>query len=42
MVGGDGIPPHDLVALVDGEGTFAGGEGDAAEVAARAFAGGQG
>ena len=35
-----GIPLHDLAALVDGEGAFAGGEGDAAEVAAGAFAGG--
>ena len=31
---------HDLPALVDGEGAFAGGGGDAAEVAAGAFAGG--
>lgn len=36
----NGIPLHDLAALVDGEGGFAGGEGDAAEVAAGAFAGG--
>jgi len=35
-----GIPLHDLAAFVDGEGAFAGGEGDAAEVAAGAFAGG--
>ena len=33
-----GIPLHDLAAFVDGEGGFAGGEGDAAEVAAGAFA----
>ncbi len=31
---------HDLAAFVDGEGALAGGEGDAAEVAAGAFAGG--
>ena len=31
---------HDLSALVDGEAAFAGGEGDAAEVAAGALAGG--
>ena len=30
----------DYAALVDGEGAFAGGEGDAAEVAAGVFAGG--
>jgi len=29
-----GIPLHDLAALVDGEGALAGGEGDAADVAA--------
>ena len=34
------IPLHDLAALVDGEGAYAGGEGDAAEVAAGALAGG--
>ena len=36
----NGIPLHNLPALIDGEGAFAGGEGDAAEVAAGAFAGG--
>lgn len=35
-----GIPFHDLAAFVDGECAFAGGEGDAAEVAAGAFTGG--
>ena len=35
-----GIPLHDFAALVDGEGAFAGGEGDAAEVATGALAGG--
>ncbi len=34
------IPLHDFAVFVDGEGAFAGGEGDAAEVAAGAFAGG--
>lgn len=35
-----GIPLHDFAGLVDGEAAFAGGDGDAAEVAAGAFAGG--
>ena len=34
------IPLHDLPSLVDGEGAFAGGEGEVAEVAAGALAGG--
>ena len=34
----NGIPLHDLAAFVDGEGGLAGGEGDAAKVAAGAFA----
>lgn len=34
----NGILLHNYPALVDGEGAFAGGEGDAAKVAAGAFA----